>query len=1130
MKKYTFTNKLLDIIRVSLFIAIGAVESQAQVIPTVPLLASNSAEPNIQMVLDDSGSMHWEIMPDDYVYTAYTFPRASGIYGGGDYDNIIPTFEDNDPLNALTRSPQVNSVYYNPSISYLPWSNEDGSLYSNANITCSDHNPFDTAKGCRDLTQNNTQTANWLNCTSSGTALTSCTQTSESRTFWPATYFRHDNIGSVWTWGNYTRVEIRSSTTTYINEGRENRTDCSNATSASCTYAEEIQNFANWYSFYRSRILTARAGIGRAFANQGSGFRLGFSAINKGTTSVDGISTETVISGVRTFTGTDREDFFTDLYGHVMEPASTPLRRALDDIGQYYSRTDAQGPWSTLPGQSGGTDLTCRQSYTILMTDGYWNSDNASGDANDNNDGTNGPTITESATTPPQTYTYNAISPFTDSRGDTLADPAMYYWKRDLRTDLTNEVPINYKDPAFWQHMVTFGVGLGVTGSINSDDAFAAIFDDSAPAITWPDPSSSNPAKLDDLLHASVNSRGGFFSASNPDEFASALNDTLSDIAKRIGSSSSIAANSTSIGTGSQVFQAKFNSAKWSGELEAKSVTVASGVNPIPTWSASNTIPLPANRKIFTTTGTTDNEFLWANLSAANQSNLTSVDILNYIRGDRSKELQNVGGTFRNRASHVLGDIVHSSPYYVKDTDTVYVGANDGMLHAFDASTGTELFSYIPSTLLAKLPSLTQPSYSHEYYVDGDIAVSSLGQTTGHNYLVSALGRGGKGLIGLDVTTPSSFSSNDVLWEYTDPSDADLGFMLGRPTIAKMNDGSTAIIIGNGYNSTSGTAALYIIDLATGSVIKKIDTEVTGDNGLSTPGVFDSDDDGDIDYIYAGDLKGNVWKFDVSGGISQWKVAFKSGNTPEPIFTATDATNPQAITAPITVSVNNIASDSNFGKRYIFFGTGSYFRSGDPNDNQVQSWYGLIDEDSQISGRSSLATRSLLYTGTFDGSTARTFETVTANDMIGKSGWYLDFDTETGERMVTSSTVHNLAVPALIASTIIPVDDPCLPEGRGFINLIDPFTGARLNQGVIDLDQSGDFSDDVLNNIVIGSYDPNIGMPSEPLIMGDRLIVGGTDGTTDDRLVDLGTAGDPEDPTLGSQPNKRINWREIILE
>lgn len=636
-----------------------------------------------------------------------------------------------------------------------------------------------------------------------------------------------------------------------------------------------------------------------------------------------------------------------------------------------------------------------------------------------------------------------------------------------------------------------------------------------------------NPTTLDAIAAAGGTSRA--YSASDSALLNAVFDSIFLDILKKVGSASSVTANSTSISSDSAVYQALFNSQEWSGDLKAYPVT-SSGAGDTPLWKASEHVPTPASRKIFTRSGGSAVAFTWTNLSSSDQSALGGADVVDYLRGVRSKELQN-GGSFRNRPKspdNVLGDIVHSSPFYVKDTNTVYVGANDGMLHAFNATNGQELFAYIPSAMMPKLRNLSMPTYTHDYFVDGDIAVSSQSDTGGKNYLVATLGRGGKGLFGLDVTTPGSFATTHVKWECFATGgtvsacngDNDLGFMLGRPVIAKMNDGNWAVIVGNGYNSSSSKAVLYIFKLDDGTLLKKIDTGVAGDNGLASPGVFDSNGDGKIDFIYAGDLKGNVWKFDVShSNKNQWDVAFKSGSTPQPFFTAKDGSgNAQPITAQITVAVNDVTGDPNYGKRYLFFGSGSYFRSGDPSDTQLQSWYGLIDEGSQITGRTQLKQRSIQQEGVFDGKTVRVFSEATANDMAGKKGWYLDFTTRTGERIVTASKLYRLVKPTLIASSIIPVVDPCVPGGNGFINAIDPFSGARVSLPILDVNNNGDFTDDKLNGNYIGGFDPNVGMPSEPTLVGDRLVAGGSSGSVASIKVNYGT-----------KRTGRISWREIVL-
>ncbi len=612
-----------------------------------------------------------------------------------------------------------------------------------------------------------------------------------------------------------------------------------------------------------------------------------------------------------------------------------------------------------------------------------------------------------------------------------------------------------------------------------------------------------------------------YFLVQNPLYLKTRLQKALDSIVERTGSMGNITVNSTQISADTRVFQAVFNSANWSGDLYAYPITSA-GVSSTPSWKASEQVPPPNPRKIFIRGSSGVTTFLWGNLSSTDKTALISADVVNHIRGERSKELQN-GGTLRNRApNNVLGDIVHSSPFYVKDTNTVYVGANDGMLHAFHAETGQELFAFIPNSVLPRLKNLTNPTYTHEYFVDGDIAVSSRAQTTNQNILVATLGRGGKGLFALDVTNPASFAASNFLWEYNSSTDADLGHMLGRPVIAKMNNGDWAVIAGNGYNSTSGRAVLYIFKLSDGSLLKKIDTGVSGDNGLATPGVFDSDGNGTVDVIYAGDLKGNVWKFDVSqSNTNQWKSAFTSGSTPQPFFTATDASgNLQPITAPITVVVNDAPDDPNHGKRYIFFGTGSYFRSGDPANTNVQSWYGLIDENTRITSRAGLKQRTIAAETTLDGKPVRTFSPATAGDMAGKKGWYLDFTTQPGERIVTASKYYRLAQPTLIASSIIPVNDPCVPGGRGFVNAIDPFTGGRLTVGFFDLNRNDDFSDDKVGDAFLGGVDIGVGMPSEPVIVGDQLVISGTSGEVKSIKINPGTA-----PLKG-----RISWREIVRE
>ncbi|CDH45110.1 putative type 4 fimbrial biogenesis protein PilY1 [Candidatus Contendobacter odensis Run_B_J11] len=1137
MKNQTFFSKMNSMVMpavmtllMMMFIILGiGGNARAGTIAPGPLfLTTAGVDPNIMFILDDSGSMMFEIMPDDYTYwgqtngsIVYVFPRVSGVYGADDYTNNVVTTSDTSSYTALARSSAFNKIYYNPAITYTPWKKYDGSSYANASTTCPYHNPENTGAGCRSLTANiPTAGPNWRNCNATG-----CNSSTPSSTFWPATYFTY-NGGNQWTRTNYTKTEIKSATPTYSGDGRTSRTDC---TGGVCTYAQEIQNFANWYTYYRSRILAARAGVGKAFVNQSEKLRVGFGTINKGSTSIDGVNAKAVITGVRPFTSTNREAFFDQLYNRDIPAQGTPLRLALDAAGLYFSRTDDRGPWSSTPGQTGGTDYTCRQSYTILMTDGYWNGDQAgTTNARANNDGTAGPTITEPAHPPvlAQSFTYSAVSPFTDNWTNTLADVAMYYWKRDLRTDLANRVPINTADPAFWQHMVTFGVGLGVNGSVDPTTAFAAIGGNTT--ITWPQPSDTGTSQnIDDLLHAAVNGRGGFFSATDPDTFATQLSTMLETIvARKESSAAALAANSTRLDVDTAIYQSMFNSEDWSGQVAAKQFNADGTVSDTDLWNTNTAGKIPApqadngtitattsGRKIYTLVGNVGKEFLWENLDTGQKTDLRSTDTvtvaegqkrLNWIRGDQSNEKP--VGTLRTRTK-LLGDIVNSSPFYVgapldfgyqamsgyttfreakkNRTKMLYVGANDGMLHAFDATcvknndpdaeppcsnttAGQEKFAFIPKVVFPNLPNLTASNYTHQYFVDGSPYVGDV-QIGGvwKSILIGATGAGGRSVFALDVTDPDNFSASNVLWEFTDTND--MGYpvgQIGQVAMGRLQNGTWVAVFGNGYNSTSGKAFLFVVNVADGTLIAKIATNSSVSNGLAAP-VLLADASKNVVAAYAGDLLGNLWKFDLTNNT----VAFSN-----PLFKARDAAgNIQPITAP-----PEIGKHPN-GGYIIVFGTGKYFEEGDHNASATprQSLYGIWDtavlnSNAWQGGSAITATnRSGLQAQTVKGQTTtagNNWRLVSQTSVVwsgsgAKRGWYMDLPAD-GERVTDSPT---LSVGRAIFITRVPrvLDDLCVPSaGTAWLMVVDLVTGGRTVEVSFDVNRDKQFN--ALDDITVG--------------------------------------------------------------
>jgi type IV pilus assembly protein PilY1 len=1077
----------------------------------VPLYLGGSVEPNIMFTLDDSGSMHWEFMPEENRrWTIFTFPRPAGVYGGADYTSQVPNFNDNNIHNFFSRSSN-NTIFYNPDNTYLPWSNPDGTSMGDATPTAALYNPNTPGVGNLDLTAQQTENACWFSHTTDINSVNG-DPCFGNHTYWPITYYNY-NGGAVATRANYTRVQITTATPATANFTSPNGTVR--------TRDEEIQNFANWFQYFRSRVLLARAGVGRAFARQGTNMRVGFATINQGASTIDGVaSTSAMIQGVRPFSGADRTTFFNNLYGHVMPAAGTPLRSALDNVGKYFERTDNRGPWSETPGTtSGASHLQCRQSYNILMTDGYWNGANPGVGNSDNTDGT---VITGPNNPNFQYIAATANEPYDDVWSNTLADVGMEYWKRDLRPTLSNEVPTNSVDDAFWQHMVTFTVGLGVIGTLDPLTDLPGL---AAGTTTWPDPTTSNGATIDDLWHAALNSRGEFFSASQPTAFADRLSEVLSAISDRTSSASSVALNSGTVSGSSKVYQARFDSGDWSGQLFAFPVN-ANGTLGGLLWDAASLIPAANTRTIITHDGTDGQPFRWGDISAAQQALLGSQAMLDYLRGDQANEADN-GGTYRNRNT-LLGDIIHSSPTYVgvpelrypadlgsssppksysvfKSANSarqhmVYANANDGMLHGFNADTGVEEFAYVPNAIMNDLPDLANINYNHRYYADGSPTVlDAYFDNEWHTVLVSGLRSGGQGIFAIDVTDPGDFSSettadDQILWEFTDADDSDLGYTFGLPSIVKMQNGTWAAIFSGGYNntfdddndggitddSTTGNAVLYIVDIEDGSLIAKFDTKVgsaqdpTGNNkpnGLSTPSVVDIDGDFIADVIYAGDLFGNVWKFDVSDSNSvNWKFSYGTLASPIPLYTACaaatcTATNHQAITTQVQV----IRHPSR-GGYLVLFGTGKYFEVGDNSTvgQTTQTYYSVWDKaEATLSpfDRSDLLQQDIIkevIAFSYD------LRATTENDMVwydgstGDRGWYIDLiNTEAGntnnygERQVSNSIVRN---GRIIFTTLVPSADPCDFGGSGWIMELDLYTGARLPFTPFDLNDDGTFS------------------------------------------------------------------------
>jgi len=1057
---------------------VGAVD-----IPSVPLQSGAAYPPaNVMFILDDSGSMEYYSMPHDVT----------------DWDDL-----DNDITDKFSGS---NTIYYDPSQEYLPWVKADGSRYTSGTSYTSAWSHPSLLTGSVDLSD---EVQTWFAPKPGATDLSD-----------NASFYRYQ-IRRV---GGSTRV-VRSE---YLrrrngNEGIDNAGCGGNGTFTwrECQYAfgdagaeaAALTNYATWYSYHRTRMKVAKAGASQAFSELSENLRVGYDSIWNRSAYPIPVGTD---GGL--FRGSNRQAWFERLHA-ANGSGFTPLHGALQRAGEYFSDDSASGPWG--PG-FGDAQVSCRQNFSILTTDGYWNNFSGYTSPVGDADAIAGPTV-EGPLRPDgsrESHTYAPARPYIDNhagtpgtRGDTLADVAMHYWKRDLIDTLENNVPTTVADPAFWQHMVTFGVSIGLQGRLDPKTDLVSISNGSK---RWGNPMDREDAdRIDDLWHATVNGRGGFVTARNPTEFAEGLLAMLQTVATRLGSASNVSTNSTSFAGDTRVFQATYLSGQWSGELSAYDATRA-GVATTPDWTAASQIQRQG-RTLLTWNGSGGADFPTSAQSAAlvrsgGLAPVTGPDNAAYLAGETRLERRN-GGKLRNRDG-LLGDIVNSSPAYLKDNETIFVGANDGMLHAFDALDGSERFAYVPGGVdMAALAAYSDPQYvqAHRYFVDGPIVVTTQRQTPGRNILVGALGRGGKGVFALDVTDAANMRRQDVMWEYS--AGANLGQVLGEPLVATLNDATrtTALIVGNGINSDSGHAALLVINLATGALIREIDTGVGGDNGLFAPRGRDLDGNGTVDVVYAGDLTGRLWKFDLtSDTASSWTLAFGG----QPMFRTRDG---QPVTGGLAVG-----RDPSDGRRWVFFGTGRFLSSDDVTDATVQSLYGLVDDGASPVAAASLQRRSIVVTTTSSGSTVRAFEAASALDS-DSAGWFIDLDDPApGERVVTRPQLRGNAL--IVASMIPPDGSVCEPGGRGFVNALDAFSGASLPFPFFDVNRDGAFDagDQVTGNgeqLPVGSIDLGVGMPTLPAMIDELVVVGGSNGKVGSVLVN---------PPGGIA--RRIRWREIILD
>ncbi|MDH3437599.1 MAG: PilC/PilY family type IV pilus protein, partial [Betaproteobacteria bacterium] len=855
--------------------------------------------PNLMFVLDDSGSMGRDYMPDeanDSNTTKSCGSSSCNVVGGTNAPGRPPYY-----------AAQFNTIYYNPQLTYTPGVDALGVSLGNATPTAALDNPYATTSTTKDVTTTWPETVWCDTSTRSGAELldpAKCKRngidtptntwvynnTSTPAGGFPNTGFRQattlstnphyfditpreyctdatlvtcalsatptgsfvvpapvrwcttqanaastslvtgttgnpkcqSKVNTTYRYprlGNITRTDIVPATATYGN--RPGRSDC--AAAPSCTYAEELQNFANWYSYYRERLLLMKSAAGRAFSKLDDRYRVGFLTINA--------SSSSKYLKVDKFTPTHKKDWYDKFYIQTANNR-TPLREALSRVGRHYAGVTG-GINSFMPDDP--MQYSCQQNFTLLTTDGYWNDNagqNLAGGSIGNQDNVDAGYSTRAV------GAYDGGLSGTAGTGlgssDTLADVAMYYYKTDLRTTgpvALDNVPTDAKDTNPKQHMVTFTLGMGLDGLMNyrpdyetaGSGDFAKIKngDPSGCAWTngkcnWPKVTENDPSTLDDLWHAAVNARGRYFSAKDPAQLQSGLAGALSSIQIQTGAAASSATSTPNITpTDNYIFSSTYRTLKWDGEVVAEEIDTTTGnVVPGAVWTAGTQLNgrVTANtdtRKILTFDpggATKLKDFLYAGMTAQEKAFFDNkcaslpqcppmppgqqaqvndgARLVNWLRGHNGDD-----ALYRVR-DNVLGDTVNSKPAFVgkpflqygdavvpdyssfklanvNRQGVLYVSANDGMLHAFHGDTGQELWAYVPRIIMPEMHKLALGNYdvNHRYFVDGSPSVMDVFFKTANEWktvLVGGFKGGGRGYYALDITDPNNPKG---LWE-----------------------------------------------------------------------------------------------------------------------------------------------------------------------------------------------------------------------------------------------------------------------------------------------------------------------------------------------------------------------------
>ncbi len=826
---------------------------------------------------------------------------------------------------------------------------------------------------------------------------------------------------------------------------------------------------------------------------------------------------------------------FTDAVKAVTPSTNTPLAETYYEVTRYLrgiSRHQGSGSGNyTSPIQ-----YRCQRNFGIVVTDGLPTYDRtfpaddpqrlASSGAGSlpDWDGTKGKVDSNGANTVPNNDGSNING---DGEGDTLYldDIAKFAYDIDLRDISTNDLAgKSFNDPGFKkQNLLTYTVGFAVNNQMLQD--------------------------------AATYGKGQYYTASNSEQLNDSLTKAINDISSKAGSGGAGASSSATLTTDTYYYKTLYDPKDWRGTIEAYRLNSTTGrpLNPTtPDWTTDTTITPSSNGAKYQTYKTGGSPGVvsldYTALDAAQQTQLNSsvtpplngASLLTWLKGS------NVTGLRTRKV--LLGDVVNSplermspnevlasslagDPSYdlfltskrANLTSSLLVNANDGLFHVIDAETGAHRYGYMPSTLMSSLYRVASPDYvdgnSHNFMVDGPITVADA--QLGANWAtvaVGGMGAGGKSLFAVRLFTGNS-NNIDALWEISPPASNtpandwnDLGYTYSKAVVARTQSGQWVAIFGNGYGSNGGKAALYVVNIADGSLVQKVvvDDNTSGTaaenaagTGLSSPQVV-VDAQGRIERIYAGDMRGNLWGF-TGASLTPFKL-FAAGKT-----------------QPITVQPTVHAHPD--GGHLVLVGTGKLNEASDKLNKDVQAFYAIWDRPANTTtvALANLLQQNLLSEVSISGETyVKTSNTPVNWDT--HLGWHLPLTLNgatQGERVILPAQVT--LGRAVFVTAKVDANDPCESAGSGRLIELDVLSGGMLSYPVLDTNGDGRVDD---RDEIVSGLNINDGLPGQPVI-----IDGGNDKETQTKIILLSTGEtkivDEKGAARAAAFSRRIMWRQL---